>query len=682
MIMDASGLEHFEDIDSEDDEECDDVMVLNISESTTKFFGKDSPLVDASKHGGLTYEPRGEQVAMAEHVAEAFENGHNLCVEAPTGVGKSFAYLIPAIYFAQENEFPVIISTETISLQEQLIAKDIPLLQEIMDIEFSAVIAKGRGNYLCKRRLSVTTNGNGHDYLPLASLRPQTEDIALFAKNMQKATRTDFDFEIDNRVWDAVCCEMGNCKGPKCPFYKQCFYWGERRAWEKADIIIANHALLFTDLKIKSIETSETSLLPDYGALIFDEAHLIEDCAANHLGLRVASIGLKFLLNKLFNPDKASGVLMRGGEDCLTMREIVADTHTAAEKFFDAIITALKDSEEMRLYEPNIVPDSLSTPMKNLEKNLLSYILLQEDDDYVQELKSLVQRVSGYNSEIYDFINMEREEHVYWVERQSFKDNIVLNAAPLNVNKLLQNMIFTQKFPVILTSATLSIDSNLDYYRERTGFMNGADLSLGTPFDYKNQVQIYASKNIPLPNAPHYEDAIMEQIKYYIKATEGKAFVLFTSYYLLQKTADAMREFFEDEGLKLFVQGEGMNRTAMLNEFRKDINSVLFGTSSFWMGVDVPGESLSNVIITKLPFSVPTHPLVQARAEKIEKNGKSSFMHYQLPEAVLKFKQGIGRLIRSKTDSGIIVILDSRILTKQYGAKFLHSIPECPVNVY
>ena len=655
-----------------------------ILESTEKFFGSESPLADAFKHGGPQYELRPQQVEMAHRVAESFQEKHNLCIEAPTGVGKSFAYLVPAVYFSLQSDYPVIISTETISLQEQLISKDIPLIKELLDVEFSAVIAKGRGNYLCRRRLSMASGSHGHDYLPMESLRPQVEDVAVLAENMQHGTRTNFDFEIDKRVWESICCEMGNCAGPKCSFYRHCFYWKERRAWEKADIIIANHALLFTDLKIKTDENAESSLLPPYGAVVFDEAHLLEDCAANHLGLRVASIGLKFLLNKLFDPERQRGVLMRSGEDCLEMRATVANTHVASDKFFKAVndVMCEKSKEELRLYEPGVVQDSISVPIGNLEKMLRDYIRIQEDDDFKQELNSLLQKCSGYHGEIFDFINMERSDHVYWIEKRGDRGNIILNAAPLNVNTLLQDLLFTKDFPVVLTSATLSVNGKLDYYRERTGFMNGAEISLGTPFDYQKQVQLYASRKIPQPKEDNYEDAVREQIRYFINATHGKAFVLFTSYYLLQKMADALRDFFEDKGIKLFVQGEGKNRTAMLNEFRNDIDSVIFGTSSFWMGVDVPGESLSNVIITKLPFSVPTHPLVQARAEKIEEGGKSSFMHYQLPEAVLKFKQGTGRLIRSKQDSGIIVILDSRILNKHYGKMFINSIPECPLNIY
>ena len=660
----------------------EDLGVLN---STECFFGENSPLIKAFEHGGPSYEPRPQQVEMAHCVARAFEEKHNLCIEAPTGVGKSFAYLIPAIYYSLNNDFPVIISTETISLQGQLIAKDIPLIKNLIDVEFSAVLAKGRSNYLCRRRLLMVAGQHGSDYLPFENLKPQVEEIAVIAENMPQGTRSNFDFEIDNRVWDSVSCELGNCTGPKCHFFRHCFYWKERRAWEKADIIVANHALLFTDLKIKSFGDAESSLLPPYGAIIFDEAHLLEDCAANHLGLRVSSIGLKFLLNKLFDPAKQRGALLRAGEECLQMRSIVADAHTAAEKFFNAINDAMleKRKEEIRLFEPGFVQDSLSVPMGNLEKILRDFIRIQEDDDYKQELTALLQKCSGYHSEIFDFINMEREKHVYWIEKKnSTRDNIILNGAPLNVNILLQDLMFSKDFPVVLTSATLSVNSKLDYYRERTGFMNGAEISLGSPFDYQKQVQLYASRKIPQPNEDGYEHAICEQVRYFINATEGKAFVLFTSYYLLQKTADVLRDFFEDKGIKLFVQGEGKNRTAMLNEFRDDINSVIFGTSSFWMGVDVPGEALSNVIITKLPFSVPTHPLVQARAEQIEENGKSSFMHYQLPEAILKFKQGTGRLIRSKQDSGIIVILDSRVLTKQYGSMFIKSIPECPLNIY
>ena len=669
---------HSEDIP--DQEENIDVIA-----PTEKFFGDDTPLAEAEKHGGPVYEKRPQQTEMAMMIAEALENNHNLCIEAPTGVGKSFAYLVPSAFYASKNPYPVVISTETISLQEQLIDKDLPLISELLGIEFSATLAKGRSNYICKRRLSWLSGQNGEDYLPHSSLIPQVENISLMVETLKEGTKSELDFDIDNRVWGGVCCEIGNCVGPKCSFYRSCFYWKARRSWERADIIVANHALLFTDLKIKSFEDLEASLLPPYGAVIFDEAHLLEDCAANHLGLRVSDVGFRVLLNKLFDPEKAKGILMRAGSQSMELRGLVSDVHDAAEKFFAAVRDVMDSNrkDELRVLKPGIAQDSISGPMGKLTMALKDYLETEKDDDTKQEVSSLLQRCEGVHSEIYDFLTMDRESHVYWIEKRGRdREYVILNAAPLNINKLLQDLMFSKDFPVVLTSATLSVSGDLDYYRERIGFMNGPEKILNSPFDYERQVRMYLTRNIPMPKEDGYSEAICHNIKHFIEATHGKAFVLFTSYAMMQDIAETLRPFFSEHDINLHVQGEGQSRTAMLREFKKDIHSVIFGTSSFWMGVDVPGEALSNVIITKLPFAVPTHPLIQARSEDLQKNGKSSFMHYQLPEAILKLKQGVGRLIRSRTDSGIIVILDSRVLTKRYGNMFIKSLPKCQMTVY
>jgi ATP-dependent DNA helicase DinG len=515
-------------------------------------------------------------------------------------------------------------------------------------------------------------------------LKTQAEEIAEQASEMQQCTKSDFKLDIDNRTWDSVCCELGNCKGPKCVFFRTCFYWQERKKWDKADIIVANHALLFTDLKLKSMQDAETSLLPEYGALIFDEAHTLENCAANHLGIKISKSGFIYQMNKLFNPKYSNGLLMRSGEMHTDVRHSADDVHKASEKFFAQVkerLTGL-NIEEQRIRKPGEIKDTITISLNKLQHELRNLIKFEEDEDFKQELTSILQKISGYHSDFFDFLNMELEDFVYWIEKKGISENIHLNAAPIKVNTILQDMLFNSDFPVVLTSATLSVNNSMEYYRERVGYTNGPEIALGSPFNYKEQVKLYTARKMPLPKEDNYEKELIKHTKHFIKKTNGKAFVLFTSYYLLKKAVEELRVSLEEEGISIFVQGEGLSRTSMLNEFRKDINSVLFGTSSFWMGVDVPGESLSNVIITKLPFAVPSHPLIQARAEKVEEMGKSSFMHYSLPEAVLKFKQGIGRLIRSRNDKGIIVILDSRIVTKHYGKMFLNSIPQSPLVTY
>ncbi len=657
-----------------------------IPSATAGFFSDDTPLLKSSGVGGPAYEKRPQQEEMAHLVASALAGRTNLCIEAPTGVGKSFAYLVPAIHCALEQKRPVVISTETISLQEQLVGKDLPLLGKIMGIEFSIALAKGRSNYICRRRLAIVA-GDHSEYLPADSMRSDVEKIALWSDTSEEGSISEIDFEFDRQIWDFICSETGNCSKPKCAFYKRCFYWKARKSWDTADVVVANHALFFTDLKIKSSENLETSLLPVYSALVLDEAHTLEDDAAQHLGLHVSSAGFRLFMRRLYDPQRGKGLLMKPGEEPLRLRGEAGELMEAGEIFFDKVRQFAADYEDsvIRLRKPDFVLDLLSEKIGHFEHHLNEYIKGREDnekDDLDQELSAMLMRCEYYRTAISDFISMRLEDHVYWIEKGMRKDmNIQMYAAPLNVNEILRKVLFNGSLPVILTSATLSVAGNLEYYKRRIGFDNGSEAVLDTPFDYERQLKIYIPKNMPLPDDENYLSSACDEIENYIRMTHGKAFVLFTSYDTMKRSSERLRSFFDDLGITLLVQGEGRSRSAMLSTFKEDVDSVIFGVASFWMGVDVPGEALSNVIITKLPFAVPSHPLVQARSEKIEREGGSSFMDYSLPEAVLRFRQGVGRLIRKKTDNGIIVILDRRIISKRYGSIFIKSIPKCPVEI-
>ncbi|MCP3968007.1 MAG: DEAD/DEAH box helicase [Lentisphaerae bacterium] len=652
---------------------------LELETSTRRFFEPEGPMRNSEVHGGRPYEYRPQQAAMAEKIAEILAVRSNLCIEAPTGIGKSFAYLIPLIFYAKQSPGPTIVSTETINLQEQLVRKDIPLLQKLTGEEFYATLAKGRSNYLCLRRLRLVTGERSEEYLPLASLKLETDRIAHWAEETTEGDRDSIDFRVDQAAWSFVCCEAGNCLGPRCQFYRRCFYWKARREWEDADIIVANHALFFTDLKMKSIEEAEQSLLPEYNAVVIDEAHTLENNAAEYLGLRLSSAGMISFLNRLFNPDNAKGLLMRGGEDALELRRMLAELKDQVKRFFSQFEQFLLEQQESvkRVCQPGAFPDILSNKLESLRVTLSDYSKMQDDKDFRAELDSQIQKCYGFITGITNFIQMSFTDFVYWIEED--RSGIVLRAAPLNVPEILTEIMFKPSFPVVLTSATLTVRKSFDYFRSRVGFMNGAELRLDSPFD-SNQVRVFLPQSMPEPNHETYSTALLEQIPRFVSITQGKAFVLFTSYQLLRRCADNLRHFFEDNDISLLIQGEELNRSAMLKEFKRDVNSVIFGTDSFWTGVDVPGEALSNVIVTKFPFAVPSHPLIEARSERIESNGGSSFMHYSLPEAVLKFRQGIGRLIRSKNDNGIIVILDRRAVSKRYGKMFIDSLPPYPVQ--
>ena len=655
----------------------------DIISETEQFFGNSTPLVDAKNHGGRPYEERPQQKEMAMAVAQTFVASNNLCVEAPTGVGKSFAYLIPAILFAVKQSKPVIITTETINLQEQLIEKDIPILKELLDVEFTAALAKGRTNYLCKRRLNMTTGEHQGEYVPQNSMMPEIEEISQWSSETKDGSLADLDFDPSPGVWQCVHCESGNCFGPKCKFFGSCFYWQARKKWEKVNLLVTNHALFLTDLKIKTEEGPEYGILPQNSAIVIDEAHQLESSAAQHMGTRVSEAGLYYFLNKLFNPNRGRGLLIRPGDQAVKLRQQIQSCYTDVSAFFNKVRTKLTELNEtqIRVYSPYFVEDTLTGQLALLERELENYIKVQDDKDYKLEVEMQIERCRAYKKAVFEFLMMNAEESVYWIEQDNtHRKNVTLNYSPLNIAALLGRSLFSETIPIVLTSATLSVGNTLNFYRHRVGF-SGQELLLDSPFDYTRQAQIRVIKKMPEQRDKNYHSALAHYIKHYVSHSHGKAFVLFTNYNSLKKTTELTRSYFEDKNITLLVQGEGMRRSKMLELFKKDIDSVIFGTASFWMGVDVPGEALSNVIITKLPFSVPSEPLTEARLDKIKSDGGNPFMEYSLPEAILKFKQGIGRLIRSKLDTGIIAILDDRVITKRYGKVFLNSLPPCPVII-
>jgi len=510
--------------------------------------------------------------------------------------------------------------------------------------------------------------------------------IATWAESTADGSLSSIDFSPSAPLWQSICCELGNCLKPKCKFSKKCFYWNARKSWEKADIIVANHALFLSDLKMKAeVDDDETGILPQYSGIVIDEAHQLETNAAKYLGTKIREQSIFSMLNKLFNPDNGKGLLLRKGEKCNILRQLVTTSYSNVSSFFNEVRNYIAQTGETqkRVTKPYIVEDILTGSLGAIERVLSEYIdEINNDNDYKQELDVQLQRCMGYKKAIFEFIMQNAGECVYWIEIESInrKKSISLNYSPLNVSDILKKYLFSKQIPTILTSATLSVNSNLNFYKGRVGF-EGKELVLNTAFDYAKQAKVYIPRNIPEQSDKRYESVMAEHIKKYIEQTQGKAFVLFTNYSMLYSMKQLVEPFLKEKKYTLLVQGEKLKRSDMIKIFKEDINSVIFGAASFWMGVDIPGEALSNVIVTKLPSSVPSEPIIEARLEKIKAQGGSPFMDYSLPEAVLKFKQGIGRLIRSKTDTGIIAILDNRIITKQYGKAVLNSIPTCPVTI-
>ena len=662
-----------------------------VDESLSKaveVLGKDGILASSLKE----YEVRQEQQQMAEAICNTITSGKHLIIEAGTGVGKSWAYLIPLSFWAVENQKRVIVSTYTKALQQQLIEKDLPFLKEALGLDLKFTLCLGGGNYLCLWRLNrILSQG-------LFDTDAEQEELARILSWSSKTTsglRLDLDFEPGAGTWEMVCRESDLCPDKKCPNFQSCFYFKAYRERFSSHILIVNHHLYFTNL------IAGGGVLPQAEVVVFDEAHNLEDVATDYLGLEFSDSGWKFLLDSIYNPNSGKGLLSRlsfsinDKKKFKKPEEALENARRLGKDFFEEMSHKFsKDESTLRFHSNNFMPNTLDGPLSQVIYSLNELLdRLKEDDDRF-ELSCYIQRIETVRSTLRGLLNQEEEGFVYWAEAETkrARPKYSLRAAPINVGAALQSLVFDKTEHVILTSATLTTQGNFKFIKSRLGLKDLEEIILGSPFNYKEQAILYLQDGISDPGTKHeeYLNSLIKAIEALLEITGGRAFILFTNYEDLDRIyselstrvsnpkKDRPSPFHIREGSKYPILRQGdMSSYRLLKDFKEVEGSVLLGTATFWQGVDVPGTALECVIITRLPFSVPNEPVVEARIEELKRQGENPFLQYQVPQAILRLKQGFGRLIRRKDDFGIVAILDPRIKTRYYGRMFLDSLPPC-----
>ncbi|RKY58809.1 MAG: helicase [Candidatus Latescibacterota bacterium] len=644
------------------------------------------------------YEHRPQQVLMAKAVCRAFNKGEVILAEAGTGTGKSLAYLVPAVLWCAANDDRTVVSTHTKNLQDQLFFKDIPFLRDALGVPFRAALVKGRGNYLCRRRWERLFRDG------LSELSRQERRLLLHLVLWAHETETG-DIEEHagfprGELWGKLCSEAGSCLGNGCPFYEVCFVTSARRKALGSHIIVVNHSLVFSDL------AAEHSVLGDYRNVIFDEAHTLEKVASQHLGRELSPWRLRSAISKLYERGEAeSGMLaLLGAELKATdvpgrsailgkIEELIVlcgEVREAGERFFGELAERLPDpgpyGAKVRIRDGRFFEEVL----EHLERLLCGLrslyeglnVLggwLEEEKEWRAEIEGARDAVGELAEDLKFTTEVGREDFVYWAELPPGRKEVKLCSAPLDVAPFLEEFYGKMK-TVVMTSATLAVGGDFGYMIERLG-LGGSQagrvrtLRVGSPFDYESQVLVCVPTFLPSPKEEGYEEAVEEVLRTLTLEVRRGTLALFTSHRMLRDVHGSLREELGDEGVLLLGQGLDGPRSFLAKRFREEVGSVLLGTDSFWEGVDVPGEALEVLVIVRLPFSVPTEPLVEAKCERLRKEGRDPFWEYSLPEAVIKFRQGFGRLIRHRKDRGVVVVLDGRAVRSKYGRTFLDSLP-------
>ncbi|MDH4161757.1 MAG: DEAD/DEAH box helicase [Nitrospirota bacterium] len=610
---------------------------------------------------GPDFEERPQQLQMAEAVLRSLQAKNHLIVEAGTGVGKSLAYLVPLVLWAREENCRVVVATYTKALQQQIIQKDIPFLKKVLG-DFRAALCVGGENYLCLRRFDQLRM---HDLYEQSDVEPLNR-LFEWSTGTRTGLRSELNFEPPAGLWAKASREADLCFNRDCSYYKECFYQRGKLLEQQAQVLVANHHLFFADL------ATGGNVLPQHRAVVFDEAHQIEDVATDYLGIEISNYSVRHLLDNLLSQRTRKGLLTRlkaPGPEVQAAREIVDGLRQSAENFFLNLHEVLRHDPVQRVRKPDIVPDILSDHLALLKDALLS--LTVETHEEEQEIKAFAGRAAGLAAAIRHNLAQNQEGFVYWAERESKRYRLV--ASPIDIADTLREHLFGKLDSAILTSATLSSAGSFTYIKGRIGLDEPTELLLDSPFDFEKQALLYVSPGLDDQQAEGYQQRFDRELLAVLGTTRGRTLALFTSYGQMRKSAETVRRELPD--ITILCQGE-MPAYRLIEQFKERSATVLFGTASFWQGIDIPGDALQCVVIAKLPFAVPDEPLIEARMERL----KNPFFEYQVPQATLLFRQGFGRLIRTKTDRGVVAVLDSRIMTKNYGKWFLRSLPKCRIT--
>ena len=633
-------------------------MLSYATMNAVKIFGPSGTVAQAMHEA---YEQRPQQLLMAQAVETALASKTHLIVEAGTGVGKSLAYLVPLVQWTRVEGCRAVVATYTKALQQQLVQKDLPFLRTVLG-EFRYALCVGGENYLCLRRF---------DQLRMGDLYEQNEREALnrlftWSTMTRTGLRSELDVEPGYALWAKTCRQADLCFGKDCSFQRDCYYQKAKAIEQQAQVLVANHHLFFADM------ATGGNVLPQYRAVVFDEAHQVEDVATDYLGMEITNFSVRYLLDTLLSQRTRKGLLTRltiQNAEVQVLRGMVEGLRVIGDNFFLNLHPLLHKEAALRIRQRYIVPDILSGPLSELKDALLQLEVDTHEEE--MEVKAFANRALSMAAAVRVNLEQSAEGFVYWAERENMRYRLV--ASPIDVAGTLRDNLFGKTETIVLTSATLSAAGSFTYIKNRLGLDAPTELLLDSPFDFEKQTLLYIAPGLDDQQASGYQERFDAELHAVLTITKGRTLVLFTSYGQLRKSAETMRRELPDVGV--LCQGE-MPAYRLVEQFKAVQNVVLFGTASFWQGIDIPGDALQCVVIAKLPFAVPDEPIIEARMERL----KNPFREFQIPQATLLFRQGFGRLIRTRTDRGAVAVLDSRIMTKNYGRSFLKSIPKCRIT--